>query len=145
VRAVLGGAPVTVATEDAFVVDRPDLLPLLRERPWVPVDVALAGDLAHVLGVRRASALGARVTSTPTGTARLADLASGAPDVGVDLHDPLLLDGIPVSWVASPPSTDGSPAGVARLAAWLAGDWPSRYAREAALRGDDPAERLLDP
>jgi hypothetical protein len=147
VRAVLRGALTTVGTRDAYAVDRPDLLPLLADVPWLPVDVRLATALADVLGVRLASSLDARVTSAPHGTARLPDLAPGAPDIGVDLHETLLLNDVPVTWYAgATPATDGSPHGVARLVAWLTDDWPSRYAVEAALRGDaDGSERLLDP
>ncbi|MDQ1710749.1 MAG: hypothetical protein QOE45_199 [Frankiaceae bacterium] len=148
VRAVVDGALVTVATEDAYAVDRPDLLPLLAGRPWLPVDVTLGPALADVLGVRLASSLDVRVTSTPHATARLADLAPGAPDVGVDLHDPLLVNGIRVAWslAGTTPALDGTPAGTARLVAWLRNRWETRHAVEAALRGDArDDETLLDP
>jgi hypothetical protein len=146
VRAVINGALVTVATQDAFAVDRPDLLPLLGDRPWLPVDVALGPALADVLGVRLASSLEARVTSSAASTARLPDLAPGAPDLGVEVHDPLLVNDVRVAWFAGRPlAVDGSTAGVARLVAWLRGDWPSRYAVEATLRGDPLEETLLDP
>jgi hypothetical protein len=144
VRAVSGVVPAA----EAYVVDRPDLLPLMGDRPWVPVDVSLAAALAEVLDLRLASALPFAVASAPVSTARLPDLVPGAPDVGVDVHAPLLVAGVPVTWWAGGrvPAVDGSPHGLARLVAWLAGDWPSRYAVEAALRGEPPdAERLLDP
>jgi hypothetical protein len=148
VRAVVDGALRTVPVGDAYAVDRPDLLPLMAGRPWLPVDVTLAAALADVLGVRLASSLDARVTSTPHATARLADLAPGAPDVGVDLHEPLTVDGVRVAWslAGRTPALDGTPAGTARLVAWLENRWETRHAIEAALRGearDD--EALLDP
>jgi hypothetical protein len=147
VRAVVDGALVTVPTADAYAVDRPDLLPLLGDRPWLPVDVRLGEAVADVLGTRLATDLGARVTSEPHATARLADLVPGAPDTGVDLHDPLLVNGVPVAWslAGRVPATDGSPRGLARLAAWLGGAWHTRHAVEAALRGDRDDEALLDP
>ena len=147
VRAVRAGELVTVPVEEAYAVDRPDLLPLLADRPWLPVDVTLGRALADVLGVALASGLPATVTSAPRSTARLADLVPGAPDVGVDLHDPLLVDGVPVAWWVGgrTPATDGSPRGVARLAAWLTGAWHTRHAVEAVLRGDPDDEALLDP
>ncbi len=147
VRAVLDGSLVVVPVGEAYAVDRPDLLPLLRGLPWLPVDAALGARLADVLGVRLASDLPARVTSAPHATARLADLVPGAPDTGVDLHDPLTVNDVPVTWTLAgrTSATDGSPAGLARLTAWLSGAWPSRYAVEAALRGERDDESLLDP
>jgi hypothetical protein len=146
VRAVRDGDLVVVPVGEAYAVDRPDLLPLLRGRAWLPVDVALGARLADVLGVRLASEIETRVDSVATGTARLADLVPGAPDVGVDLHDPLVVGGVPVSWYAGrPPATDGTPAGLARLTAWLTGAWPARHAFEAAIRGERDDESLLDP
>jgi hypothetical protein len=144
VRALLDGALTTVPTDEAYAVDRPDLLPLLAGRPWLPVDVTLGAALADALGARLASSLDAAITSTPRATARLADLAPGAPDVGVDLHDPLTVNGVAVAWsLAGPtPTTDGTPAGTARLVAWLTNRWDARHSVEAALRDD---EALLDP
>jgi hypothetical protein len=137
-----------VAAEDAYVVDRPDLLPLLGDRPWVPVDVALARALADVLDLRLATSLPYDVTSERTRTDRLANLAPGMPDTSVDVHQDLTVDGTRVAWFAAgTPAVDGTPYGVARLAAWLSGDWRARHAIEAALRGDarDADESLLDP
>lgn len=146
VRAVRDGALVTVPVAEAHAVDRPDLLPLLAGRAWLPVDVSLGAALADVLGVALASDLDARVTSTPAATARLADLVPGAPDAGVDLHDPLLVNDVPVAWWAGRPyATDGTLGGLARLTAWVTGAWPSRYAIEASLRGARDDEALLDP
>ncbi|HVF03519.1 MAG TPA: hypothetical protein VNA20_01645 [Frankiaceae bacterium] len=146
VRAVRDGSLVTVPVREAYAVDRPDLLPLLAGRAWLPVDVPLGAALADVLGVALASDIDARMTSTATATARLPDLVPGAPDVGVELHDPLLVNDVPVAWWAGRPyATDGTPGGLARLVAWLTGAWPSRYAIEASLRGDRDDEALLDP
>lgn len=148
VRAVCRGAVATVPVADAYVVDRPDLLPLFADLPWVPVDVSLAVALADVLGVALASSLPAKVTSTATGTARLPDLVPGAPDAGVEVHAPLLVNDVAMTWslAGRTPAVDGSPHGLARLVAWLRGDWPGRYAVEATLRGDAAdEERLLDP
>jgi hypothetical protein len=141
VRAIRDGALVTVPVEEAYAIDRPDLLPLLAGRPWLPVDVTLARDLADVLGVRAASALDVTITSAPTGTTTV----DGTDAV---VHDELSVDGVRVAWsLAGPvPAIDGTPAGIARLTAWLRGDWASRYAVEAALRGEPTGdERLLDP
>ncbi len=147
VRALVGGALAVVPAGEAYAVDRPDLLPVMGDRPWLPVDVTLGAALADVLGVPLASSLEARVTSTPVSTARLADLAPGAPDEGVDVHDPLLVNGVAVAWslAGGTAAVDGTPRGIARLVAWRLGDWPSRYAVEAALRGTRDDEALLDP
>ena len=150
VRAVVDGDLVTVPTRDAYAVDRPDLLPLLRGLPWLPVDVALARALADVLGCRLASDLPAEVTSTAASTARLADLAAGVPDVedeGVDVHPDLTVNGIRVAWslAGRVAAIDGTPAGIARLVAYRKQLWASRHAIEAALRGQVDEESLLDP
>lgn len=139
--AMYRGAIQVVGENDAYAVDRPDLLPLLREVPWLPCDVTYGAALAHVLGVRRASALPARVTSTPVRT----DTVEGER---VDVHDPLLVNDIPVAWSLAGPvaAVDGTPYGIARLLAWRAGNWQARHTIEAQLRGDaDGDEALLDP
>lgn len=140
VRAVLDGALVTVPADDAYAVDRPDLLPLLAGKPWIPCDVSLGVTLADVLGTRLASDLDARITSTPTATTTI-------EGVGVDVHDDLSVNGVRVPWsmAGRTPATDGTPRGTARLTAWLRGSWPSRYAIEATLHGTRDDEALLDP
>jgi transposase len=138
VRAVRDGEVVVVPVDEAYAVDRPDLLPLLAGRAWLPVDVTLGAALADVLGVRLASSLPARVTSTRTATER-------HDGIGYDVHGPLLVNDVPVAWWAAPPSTDGTPGGLARLVAWHTGGWPARHAIEATLRGDRDDESLLDP
>ena len=138
VRAVRDGALVVVPAGEAYAVDRPDLLPLLAGLAWLPVDVTLGRALADVLGVRLASSLPARVTSSPRATER-------HDGIGYDVHDPLLVGDVPVGWWSSPPATDGSPEGLARLVAWLTGAWHTRHAIEASLRGTRDDESLLDP
>src|SRR5690606_25376817 len=49
VRAVQGGAIVVADAEDALVVDAPDLLPLLADRPVLLPPAGLAAALADVL------------------------------------------------------------------------------------------------
>lgn len=134
VRAVRDGDLVTVPVGEAFAVDRPDHLPLLAGRAWLPVDVTLGRALADVLGVRLATESGARVTSSPVAT-----------EPGYDVHAPLLVEGLEVAWWADPPCTDGTVRGLARLRAWRSGSWPSRHAIEASLRGERDDESLLDP
>ncbi|HEX8002001.1 MAG TPA: hypothetical protein VF519_04835 [Mycobacteriales bacterium] len=147
VRAVRDGALVTVPTGEAYAVDRPDLLPLLAGVPWLPVDTALAATVADVLGCRLASEIPVSVTTYPTSTARLADLVAGAPDEGVDVDPELTVNGVRLTWFAGgrAATVDGSPHGLARLAAYRQGRWGSRHAIEAALRGDRDDESLLDP
>jgi hypothetical protein len=140
VRAVVDGSLVTVPVDEAYAVDRPDLLPLLAGLPWLPVDVSLATTLADVLGTRLASDLDVRLTSSPTATTRI-------EDTGVDVHDSLSVNGVRVAWslAGRTPAVDGTPRGIARLTAWLQGSWPSRYAIEAGLTGARDDEALLDP
>ena len=55
VRAVVGDQMAVVDAGEAVVVDRPDLLPLLGDRPVVPCPAALAPGLADVLDLALAS------------------------------------------------------------------------------------------
>lgn len=57
VKAVRDGVLVTAPTADTIVIDSPDLLPLIGERPYVPVALSKARGLAAVLRVPLASSL----------------------------------------------------------------------------------------
>lgn len=153
VRAVVDGAIEVVRAEDALVLDRPHLLPLLAGQPLVIAPYELADRLAELLDLARASDELAGVVESE-GTERpmpqtLRDLLPGAPPSFVE-HDRLVVDGQPVAWWADAQSgtlhVSGTPAvgaGLARAAAWAAGHWPDRLLAEAVLRNPEALPALL--
>ncbi|MBX6384777.1 MAG: hypothetical protein IRZ07_17710 [Microbispora sp.] len=155
VRAVLKGT-VTVADIDdgPVVVEAPDLLPLVEDRPLVLAPFDLAEALSEVLDLPLA---GEVVTGavTSAGETRpvppeVRSLLPGAPATYVE-HDELLVDGKPVPWRFYEGVVHASGVeGLARGLAWAAGQWGDRLAVAALLR--DPArvplllaEADLDP
>ncbi|GGO20880.1 hypothetical protein GCM10010116_41970 [Microbispora rosea subsp. aerata] len=155
VRAVLKGTVTVADVEDGpVVVEAPDLLPLVEDRPLVLAPFDLAEALSEVLDLPLAGeVVGGEVTSS--GTERpvppeVRSLLPGAPATYVE-HDELLVDGRPVPWrfyegVVHATGVDG----LARGLAWAAGQWGDRLAVAALLR--DPArvplllaEADLDP
>ncbi len=110
-----------VPAEQAAVVDRPDVLPLLASRAPLRVPVTRAPAVARMLGVALAG--------------DLADfrVVSEAPLTVCDV------DGVPqqIPWFGE--LHDGTPDGEARAIAWASGRWSERHALAAALR--DPGRR----
>ncbi|GIH64417.1 sacsin N-terminal ATP-binding-like domain-containing protein [Microbispora siamensis] len=155
VRAVLKGT-VTVADvgDGPVVVEAPDLLALVEDRPLVLAPFDLAEALSEVLDLPLA---GEVVTGavTSAGTERpvppeVRSLLPGAPATYVE-HDELLVDGKPVPWRFFEGAVHATGVdGLARGLAWAAGQWGDRLAVAALLR--DPArvplllaEADLDP
>ncbi|MCO5993130.1 sacsin N-terminal ATP-binding-like domain-containing protein [Actinoallomurus rhizosphaericola] len=133
-RALVNGEPEIVPAEDVIVVDRPDLLPLLRGQPllFVPphvaelLDLALGGD--EVPGV-----IGSAGEERAVPDAARAVLPE-APASYVH-HDRLIVDGQEVPWWYADGTVHASgPAGLARGLAWACDRWPDRLLTEAALR-----------
>jgi hypothetical protein len=153
VRAVVDGAIEVVRAQDALVLDRPDLLPLLAGQPLVIAPFELADRLAELLDLGRASDELAGVVESE-GIERpmpvpLRDLLPGAPPSFVE-HDRLVVDGHAVAWWADArsgtPQVSGTPesgAGLARAAAWAAGRWSDRLLAEAVLRSPEALPALL--
>ncbi|WP_432926717.1 sacsin N-terminal ATP-binding-like domain-containing protein [Microbispora sp. CA-135349] len=155
VRAVLKGTVTVADVEDGpVVVEAPDLLPLVEDRPLVLAPFDLAEALSEVLDLPLA---GEEVTGAVTSTGaekpvppEVRSLLPAAPSTYVE-HDELLVDGRPVPWrfyegVVHATGVDG----LARGLAWAAGQWGDRLAVAALLR--DPArvplllaEADLDP
>lgn len=154
VRAVADGIVEVVPVQDALVLDRPDLLPLLAGQPLVITSFDRAVSLAELLDVGLASdELPGAVQSTGTETAVppvLLDLLPEAPGSYV-AHEKLIVDGHSVPWwYDGNVHVGGSPEGLARGLAWAAGRWGTRFLAEAVLRSplDLPvllAESDLDP
>ncbi|MCW2943958.1 MAG: hypothetical protein JWR24_675 [Actinoallomurus sp.] len=143
VRALVGGEPEVVPADDAIVVDRPDLLPLLASQPllFVPVDAADALDLAlgseEVPGVVETAGTGRPVP------AAVRAVLPEAPETYVH-HDPLVVDGQEVPWWYADGTVHASgPAGLARGIAWACGRWADRLLAEAALRNPGQLPMLL--
>ena len=120
-----------VAADQAVVVDRPDLLPLLGNRAPLLVPTGRAPAVSLMLGV---------------------PLASSVADFRVVSETPLTVsdaDGVArqVAWFGT--RHDGTPDGQARSLAWTSGRWGERHAlaaglREPGLRDAFDAEADLD-
>lgn len=155
VRAVLKGTVMVADVEDGpVVVEAPDLLALVEDRPLVLAPFDLAEALSEVLDLPLA---GEVVTGavTSSGTERpvppeVRSLLPGAPATYVE-HDELLVDGRPAPWRFFEGAVHATGVdGLARGLAWASGQWGDRLAVAALLR--DPArvplllaEADLDP
>ena len=147
VRAVRGGE-IVVADADPddpaatpVVVEAPDLLPLVADRPLVLAPFDLAEALSELLELPLAGEVTAgEVTSEGTVRevpAAVRRLLPTAPQTYVE-HEKLLVDGVSVPWrfyegVVHCSGVDG----LARGLAWACGQWSDRLAVSALLR--DPA------
>ncbi|WP_068927715.1 sacsin N-terminal ATP-binding-like domain-containing protein [Planobispora rosea] len=159
VRAVLDGEVVVADAEDGraipgasgtgsgtgpgepVVVEAPDLLPLVADRPLVLAPFDLAEALSELLDLPLAGeATAGEVTSS--GEVRevppaVRSLLPTAPATYVE-HEKLLVDGVPVTWRFAEGTVHASGVeGLARGLAWAAGQWGDRLAVAALLR--DPA------
>ncbi|MCW2499516.1 MAG: hypothetical protein JWN87_1192, partial [Frankiales bacterium] len=146
VRAVVDGGLGVVPAEDAVVVDRPDLLPLVAPYAVVPVPLAQARALAETLDVALASELldvpvlhGEPQPWLEAPGAFVEHAALEAATAGGEV--------VPVTWlVRGDVDHVVGPEGKARALAWRLGDWSQRHALLARFRGDDElAESDLDP
>ncbi|MEV5748057.1 hypothetical protein AB0L00_09585 [Actinoallomurus sp. NPDC052308] len=143
VRALVDGEPEIVPAEDAIVVDRPDLLPLLRGQPLLFVPPHLADLLELALGSEEVpGALGSAGEERPVPEAARAVLP-GAPASYVH-HERLIVDGQEIPWWYADGAVHASgPAGLARGLAWACDRWPDRLLAEAALREPENLPDLL--
>ncbi|WP_312874818.1 sacsin N-terminal ATP-binding-like domain-containing protein [Actinomadura litoris] len=141
VRAVVGDEVVVADALDTFVLDRPDVLPLLTGSPLVIAAHGRDARLADLLDLPPASAevagdvgsAGEERDVPPEVLAVLPD----APPVYV-AHERLVVDGVDVPWWTADGGVHASGlAGLARALAWTSGAWEDRLLAEAVLR--DPA------
>ncbi|MBP2705593.1 hypothetical protein JOL79_17410 [Microbispora sp. RL4-1S] len=155
VRAVLKGQVTVADVEDGpVVVEAPDLLALVEDRPLVLAPFDLAEALSEVLDLPLVGEIVAgAVTSSGAEKpvpAEVRSLLPSAPLTYVE-HDELLVDGRPVPWRFFEGKVHASGVeGLARGLAWAAGQWTDRLAVAALLR--EPArvplllaEADLDP
>ncbi|RNL84001.1 sacsin N-terminal ATP-binding-like domain-containing protein [Halostreptopolyspora alba] len=143
VRAVRGGSIVVADAEETIVVDTPDLLPLLTERPVVLVPPHRTVAVADVLDLALASEeLEGHVTSTGH-VQRVPEevnvvLAEPAALTYVH-HEELTVDGVDAEWRYDGSSLHASTTdGLARALCWASGQWPRRHLVAAVLRDPRP-------
>ncbi|GAA3571099.1 hypothetical protein GCM10022419_059950 [Nonomuraea rosea] len=147
VRAVLGGSIVVAAAEDAVVVEAPDLLQLVTDRPLVLAPYDLAESLSELLDLPLAGELtSGEVTSQ--GEVRdvppaVRSLLPAAPATYVE-HEKLLVDGVECAWRFFEGAVHCTGVdGLARGLAWATGQWNDRLAVAALLRDPDAVPLLL--
>jgi hypothetical protein len=141
VRAVLGGDVVVAAADDAVVVEAPDLLQLVTDRPLVLAPYDLAEQLSELLDLPLAGELAqGEVTSegeTRSVPPEVRSLLPTAPETYVE-HEKLLVDGVACAWRFFDGKVHCTGLdGLARGLAWATGQWNDRLAVAALLR--DPA------
>lgn len=146
VRAVLGGDIVVAAADDAVVVEAPDLLQLVTDRPLVLAPYDLAEALSELLDLPLAGELAqGEVTSEGERRqvpAQVRSLLPTAPETYVE-HEKLLVDGVACTWRFFEGSVHCTGFdGLARGLAWATGQWNDRLA-VAALLHDPTAVPLL--
>ncbi|MBQ1119125.1 sacsin N-terminal ATP-binding-like domain-containing protein [Streptomyces sp. B15] len=142
-RAVRDGTTVVVDAAEALVADAPDALPLVGDRPLLPVAAQDAGELAALLEVRCAGEEVAHLVPESAGTERevpavVRELLPGAPDRYRE-HEELRIGGVDLDWRRTPDGTlhAATLEGLASALAWSAGAWPRRFEVPALL--EDPA------
>ncbi|MBG0819489.1 hypothetical protein HS048_01765 [Planomonospora sp. ID91781] len=126
---------------EPVVVEAPDLLPLVADRPLILAPFDLAEALSELLDLPLAGEEAAgEVTSS--GEVRqvppaVRSLLPTAPATYVE-HEKLLVDGVPAAWRFFEGTVHASGVeGLARGLAWASGQWGDRLAVAALLR--DPA------
>ncbi|SDL19709.1 hypothetical protein SAMN05421874_117101 [Nonomuraea maritima] len=147
VRAVLGGSIVVAAADDVVVVEAPDLLQLVTDRPLVLAPYDLAESLSELLDLPLAGEL-ASGEVTSEGVVRpvppeVRSLLPTAPETYVE-HEKLLVDGVECAWRYFEGSVHCTGVdGLARGLAWATGQWNDRLAVAALLRDPTAVPLLL--
>ncbi|MGW5017918.1 sacsin N-terminal ATP-binding-like domain-containing protein [Streptomyces cacaoi] len=141
VRAARPGETCVVDAEETLVADAPDLLPLAGDRPLLPVRPEGAGELAHLLEVRRLSeAVPGEVAGEGTEHEVPAAVRALLPQAPAHYreHDELRVDGVELDWRLAADGTlhAATLEGVAAGLAWAAGHWARRF--EVAALLEDP-------
>ncbi|MGP3916773.1 sacsin N-terminal ATP-binding-like domain-containing protein [Nonomuraea sp. 10N515B] len=147
VRAVLRGTIVVAAAEDVVVVEAPDLLQLVVDRPLVLAPDDLAESLSELLDLPLAGELtSGEVTSqgeTREVPAEVRSLLPTAPSTYV-AHEKLLVDGVECAWRYFEGAVHCTGVdGLARGLAWATGQWNDRLAVAALLRDPESVPLLL--
>ncbi|NRQ35118.1 hypothetical protein HII36_25310 [Nonomuraea sp. NN258] len=147
VRAVLGGDIVVAQADDVVVVEAPDLLQLVTDRPLVLAPYDLAESLSELLDLPLAGEVSTgEVTSQ--GEVRevpvqVRSLLPAAPQTYVE-HEKLLVDGVACTWRFFEGAVHCTGIeGLARGLAWATGQWNDRLAVAALLRDPGAVPLLL--
>ncbi|MFG1707543.1 sacsin N-terminal ATP-binding-like domain-containing protein [Nonomuraea sp. M3C6] len=147
VRAVQEGSIVVAPADDVVVVEAPDLLQLVTERPLVLAPYDLAEALSELLDLPLAGELASgEVTSQGAVRevpAEVRSLLPTAPATYVE-HEKLLVDGVECAWRFFEGAVHCTGVdGLARGLAWATGQWNDRLAVAALLRDPDAVPLLL--
>ncbi|WP_017592027.1 sacsin N-terminal ATP-binding-like domain-containing protein [Nocardiopsis potens] len=147
VRAVQGGAIVVADAEDALVVDAPDLLPLLADRPVLLPPAGLAAALADVLDLPLAGEEIPAPVTAPGDVRRVPDEVRHFIDTDALTyvhHESIEAGGVGLEWrlAEGVPHATG-PEGLARALCWKAGAWHRRHLVARVLTDPDRAPFLL--
>jgi hypothetical protein len=145
-----------VLAQDAAVLDRPWLLPVLgADRAVAARPSELDAALADLLNVALASELitdvpesaGDAVAWRELGAVVLACslLDAPVPAGSVVVHDELVVAGLRVPWWVADGvvHAEDSPDGLARALAWAADRWPDRWQLAAILNDPTPGTALF--
>jgi hypothetical protein len=147
VRTVRRNEVVVADAAEVLVLDAPDLLPLVADRPLVLAPYYLAPQLADLLDLPLASEeVTGRIESTPQRAAVPAIARAVLPDAPTEYyaHDRLVVDGIEVPWRYTAGALHAAGrGGLACGLAWTAGWWPGRHLLDALLRDPAASNRLL--
>lgn len=148
VRAVSDDGRLVLAdAADVAVIDAPDLLPLLADRPYLPMPAHNAERLADLLDLSLAGELvSGQVTSQgerqPVPDVVL-DLLPEAPETYVEHEELILDDEIETDWRVLDGEVHASTFdGLARALAWAAGRWERRHLIAALLAEPERADEL---
>ncbi|MEO3891190.1 hypothetical protein [Nonomuraea sp. B5E05] len=147
VRTVQKGSIVVAPADDVVVVEAPDLLQLVTDRPLVLAPYDLAEALSELLDLPLAGELtSGEVTSqgevlqVPR---EVRSLLPTAPETYVQ-HEKLLVDGVECSWRFFEGAVHCTGVdGLARGLAWATGQWNDRLAVAALLRDPQAVPLLL--
>jgi hypothetical protein len=146
-RTVRESQVVVVDAGDAFVLDAPDLWPLVAAQPLVLAPYERAGRLADLLDLPLVSEEFTGLVESPPQQRPVPAIVSAVlPDAPAAYfgHDKLVVDGVPVSWRYTGGAVHAaSPSGLACGLAWACGRWPARHLLAALLREPGEAARLL--
>lgn len=141
------GRPVIADAAEVAVIDAPDLLPLLADRPHLPVPPRTANRLADLLDLSLASELvDGRVTSEGERQQVpdvVLDLLPEAPETYLEHEELILDDEIETDWRVVDDEVHASTFdGLARALAWAAGRWDRRHLIAALLAEPERADEL---
>ncbi len=141
------GSPILADAGEVAVIDAPDLLPLLGDRPYLPVPPRTADRLADLLDLSLASELvDGRVTSEGERQSVpdvVLDLLPEAPETYLEHEELILDDEIETDWRVVDGEVHASTFdGLARALAWAAGRWDRRHLIAALLAEPERADEL---